>query len=165
MILAGLVWSGLCSTPSCLLGACRRLWGSALRVYSKSCYIFFLVPHHACLWQKNFHFLSILFNICYDLPLDGTLVVSCLWWTTNSNILLKKWLSWVYYLNGNCHNPRLSGPRGVPELCRDAYTTVLSILPSVWGKQASGKPSHLIKKVDSLVASNSCYRNWRSKSP
>jgi hypothetical protein len=36
----------------------------------------------------------------------------------------------------------------VPELCRDAYTTVLSILPSVWGKQASGNPTpnHLIKK-------------------
>ncbi len=89
MILAGQVWSGLCSTPSCPLGACRRLWGSALRVYSKSCYIFFLVPHHTCLWQKNFHFFVYFFNICYDLPLDGTLIALCLWWTTKSNGLVE----------------------------------------------------------------------------
>ncbi len=27
-----MVWSGLCSNPSCPLGACRRLWGSTLQV-------------------------------------------------------------------------------------------------------------------------------------
>jgi hypothetical protein len=35
------IWSGLCSTPSCPLGACRRLWGSALQVCSESCFLFY----------------------------------------------------------------------------------------------------------------------------
>jgi hypothetical protein len=51
------VWSGLCSTPSCPLGACRRLWGSALQVCSESCFLIFLLLNHACIWQQHFHFL------------------------------------------------------------------------------------------------------------
>jgi hypothetical protein len=42
-----LVRSGLCSTPSRPLGACRRLWGSALHVYSK--FFFFLFLSQSCL--------------------------------------------------------------------------------------------------------------------
>ncbi len=72
----GLVYVGT-GTPSCPLGACRRLWGSAQQVYSESCFLSFfsIMPASG---NKTYIFFCLLFSICSDLPLDGTLIVPCL---------------------------------------------------------------------------------------
>ncbi len=60
------IWSSLCSTPSCPLGACRRLWGSALQVCSESCFLFlFLLIMPASGNKTSIFFFSIVYCLLW----------------------------------------------------------------------------------------------------
>ncbi len=70
--LSGLVWSSLCSTLSCSVGARMRLLGSALQVYSESCFIFFL--SQSCLLQATKLLFSFVYYLTYALTCHLTVL-------------------------------------------------------------------------------------------